>query len=210
MKKGKKIVLIIMALVLAGVYAYGTWPRAIYDTDIGSGSYESTEALGPGYVFQQEFLCEDTGFCGFTIKINKQGNEKIGNYDWTIKNVETGDVIASGIIDEASTETKKFESSDPQKQGIIEIQIPKQQDSKNQKYVLTLSSEDIKEDETITIYITEKGTENASMEINGEPLDKAAVVKVLYQRFNVETFLVFIGIVIYFALFIRFMYKLFR
>lgn len=210
MKKIKKILFIIMALVIAGIYAYGTWPRAIYDTDIGSGSYESTKPLESGSIFEQEFLCEDTGFCGFSIKLNKQGNDKIGNYDWSIKNIESGEMIASGIINEASTETKKFESSNPQKQGIVEVQIPRQQDSKNKRYLLTLSSEQVEEDETVTIYITEKGTEKASIKINGAAEDKAAVIKVLYKRFNVETFLVFIGIIVYFVLFIRFMYKLFR
>lgn len=210
MRKIKKILFIIIALVIAGIYAYGTWPRAIYDTDIGSGSYESTEPLGSGSIFEQEFLCEDTGFSGFTIKLNKQGNDKIGNYEWSIKNIESEEVIASGIINETSTETKKFESSDPQKQGIVEVQIPRQQDSKNKRYLLTLSSEHVEEDETVTIYVTEKGTEKAAMMINGDVEDKAAVIKVLYKRFNAETFLVFIGIIVYFALFIRFMYKLFR
>ena len=48
------------------------------------------------------------------------------------------------------------------------------------------------------------------MKLNGENLEKASVIKLYYKRFNVETFIVFLAIVVYLVAFIKFMYKLFR
>ena len=48
------------------------------------------------------------------------------------------------------------------------------------------------------------------MAVNGKDIDRASVIKINYQRFNVETFIVFLGIVVYLVLFVRFMYKLFK
>ena len=40
MKTIKKIGIAIIIIIIGVAYAYGTWPRPIYNTDIGSLSYE--------------------------------------------------------------------------------------------------------------------------------------------------------------------------
>ena len=43
MKTIKKIGIAIIIIIIGVAYAYGTWPRPIYNTDIGSLSYEKTD-----------------------------------------------------------------------------------------------------------------------------------------------------------------------
>ena len=62
----------------------------------------------------------------------------------------------------------------------------------------------------MAVYMTEKGKSESTMKLNGENLEKASVIKLNYKRFNVETFIVFLAIVVYLVVFIKFMYKLFR
>lgn len=210
MKIAKKICLIVFVVILAGVYSYGVWPRAIYDTDIGSGSYENTGALDGNQMMQQQFTCEDQGLCGFSIKLTKLNNQKIGNYNWTILETESGKEIANGIINESMTENDAFESSNAQKRGNIKLDFPRQENSKGKQYLLTLQAEDVDEEESVAVYMTEKGDTDSVLKVNGENLEKASIIKLQYKRFNVETFIVFLGIMVYLRVFIKFMYKLFR
>ena len=211
MKTIKKIGIAIIMIVVGAAYAYGTWSRPIYNTDIGSLSYEKTDFLTTGSVMEQTFVCGSNGFSGFTIKMLKQDGQEIGNYRWTVEDVKTGKVVGKGTISEADTETRLFESSNPQKQGMVNVELPKQEDSKGKEYKLTLKAEEMKDTESVAVYITEKKSTKSELTVNDKAMtDKASIVKVNYKRFNVETFIVFLGIAIYLWAFIKFMYKLFR
>ena len=62
----------------------------------------------------------------------------------------------------------------------------------------------------MAVYITEKSEHSGELQLNGETLEKSSVIKLCYKRFNVETFIVFLVIVAYLVVFVKFMYKLFR
>lgn len=141
----------------------------------------------------------------------KQDGQNIGNYRWTVEEVKTGKTIGKGTISEADTETRLFESSNPQKQGMVNVNFPKQQNSKGKEYRLTLQAEEMEDTESVAVYITEKNSTESELKVNENAMtDKASVVKLNYKRFNVETFIVFLGIAVYLWTFIKFMYKLFR
>ena len=78
MKNLKKIIFVVLAVVVAAIYSYGVWPRAIYNTDIGANSYENTGKLNAGVVLTQTFVSTDHGLCGFSIKLTKLENQVIG------------------------------------------------------------------------------------------------------------------------------------
>lgn len=210
MKVVKRMILVILVLVLAAFYSYGIWPRAIYDSSIGSGSYEVTGALTGDMAVEQQFQCEDNGFSGITIKLTKQDNAVIGEYQWLVQDVEAGTVIGSGIINETSTENEDFESGNVQKQGVVELEFPRVENSKGKNYVLSIVAQDVRDDQAMAVYITEKGETGSKLTVEQQEIEKACVVKVEYRRFNVETFIVFLVIMAYLLAFIRFMYKLFR
>ena len=109
MKTIKKIGIAIIIIIIGVAYAYGTWPRPIYNTDIGSLSYEKTDFLTTDSTMEQKFVCGNNGFSGFTIKMLKQDGQNIGNYRWTVEEVKTGKTIGKGTISEADTETRLFE-----------------------------------------------------------------------------------------------------
>ena len=210
MKSLKKFLLILAVLILAFVYAYGIWPRAIYDTDIGSNAYEVSMPLAKDMVLEQSFQCKDEGFCGIRLKLTKQMNQQIGTYQWTVTEQSSGEKVGEGIINDASTANKDFNSQNLQKQGFIELQFPRQKDSAGRVYTFVIQAQDVPEDESMAIYVTDKGEVESTLILAGEELKKAGVIRLQYRRFNTETFLVFLGIMAYLAVFIRFMYRLFR
>lgn len=210
MKNLKKIIFVVLAVVVAAIYSYGVWPRAIYNTDIGANSYENTGKLNAGVVLTQTFVSTDHGLCGFSIKLTKLDNQVIGTYNWSVTEADSGKKVGTGVIDESSTENKEFVSSSAQKRGNIKVSFPIQEESEGKEYILTIQGENVQEDETMAVYMTEKGKSESTMKLNGENLEKASVIKLNYKRFNVETFIVFLAIVVYLVVFIKFMYKLFR
>lgn len=210
MKNLKKIIFVVLAVVVAAIYSYGVWPRAIYNTDIGANSYENTGKLNAGVVLTQTFVSTDHGLCGFSIKLTKLDNQVIGTYNWSVTEADSGKEVGAGVIDESSTENKEFVSSSAQKRGNIKVTFPIQEESEGKEYILTIQGENVQEDETMAVYMTEKGKSESTMKLNGENLEKASVIKLNYKRFNVETFIVFLAIVVYLVVFIKFMYKLFR
>lgn len=211
MKTLKKVLIVILIIVAGIAYSYGTWPRAIFNTDVGSLSYEKTDFLTTGSDLEQNFVCGSKGFAGFTIKLLKQNGQQLGNYEWTIQEVESGEVIAKGTIGEKETQTRQFQSSNPQKQGIISVEIPRQENSKGKEYKLTLRATEMQDTESAAVYMTEKGTVAGELKVNGGVIaDRASIVKADCKRFNVETFIVFLGIAVYLWAFIKFMYKLFK
>ena len=134
----------------------------------------------------------------------------IGTYNWSVTEADSGKEVGTGVIDESSTENKEFVSSSAQKRGNIKVSFPIQEESEGKEYILTIQGENVQEDETMAVYMTEKGKSESTMKLNGENLEKASVIKLNYKRFNVETFIVFLAIVVYLVVFIKFMYKLFR
>lgn len=211
MKVMKKALLIVLVIIVAGFYSYGGWPRAIYDSNVGSNSFEVTESLIGEKTFEQKFICGDAGFCGISIKLSTQENAAAGMYHWAVEEEGTGNLIGEGTISKSDTESKSFNSSNPQKRGIVKLEFPMQKESKGRVYVLKLQAQDVPEDEGIMVYITDKGNTESTLCVSGEVLvDKAGVIKLRYQRFNVETFIVFLGIAVYLAVFLKFMYKLFK
>ena len=145
-----------------------------------------------------------------SIKLTKQMNQRIGNYEWEITEEESSERIGKGSINESSTENRDFESKSSQKKGNIELKFAKQDDSKDKAYILTIKASNVDDAESAAVYITEKDKAGTELAVNGKDIDRASVIKINYQRFNVETFIVFLGIVVYLVLFVRFMYKLFK
>ena len=210
-KRNLKIIILTVLMVLIGaIYSYGIWPRAIYNTDIGANSYENTGKLTSDIVLTQMFTCTDKGLCGFSIKLTKLDNQQIGTYSWSIQEAETGKEIGKGKINEASTENSEFVSSSAQKRGNVRVEFPVQADSAGKKYVLIIQGKKVQDNETMAVYVTEKGKNDSTLELNGTKLERASVIKLQYKRFNVETFIVFLVIILYLAVFVKFMYKLFK
>lgn len=210
MKIWKKIILVILVILSAAAYSYGEWPRAIYDTDVSSSVYENSGELTEGMVFEQRFVCSDEGFCGLKVKLTKLDHSKIGEYSWQIQEAESGAIAGSGVIDEGMTENKIFENASALKRGNIELDIPIQKESRGREYLFTIEAEDVEKEETMAVYLTNKSDNDSFVKIGGENSEQVGVIKLRYHRFNVETFIVFLGIMIYLAVFIKFMYRLFR
>lgn len=202
-----KYVMLVIILLIAALYSYGDWPRPIYDTTIGSNSYEISMNLVGNTVVEQTFECTDNGWNGVTAKFVHAQGASVGRYVWEIKN-EKDALVGEGVIDETSFPVEKKLFSNKQT-DFVTMKFPKQAGCKGQKYTLTITGDSVAENESVAVYFTEKGAGQQSLTIAGEQYEKAIILKMNFSRLNAETMIVFLGLAIYVWMFIRFMYKLF-
>lgn len=212
--KAKKVIkatiIVMFAIVIAALYSYGNWPRAIYDTSVGASKYENSGEIYGDMELKQSFVCANNGFNGLSIKLSKLGHAIIGTYEWSVTEKKSGKVIGHGVISEHDTENSQFNSSNVQKSGLIKLNFERQTNSKNTEYVFIFKAKNVSQEEDVALYITQRGNLDRGLSIENNIIDRTAVIKLEYKRFNRETFIVFLGIFVYLAFFIKFMYRLFN
>lgn len=209
MKRVKNIILFIIIMVIGLSYSYGVWPRPIYDASIGSLSHEPVILEGE-MLLVQEFRAHDAGMEGIRIRLSKLGENHMGRYRWTLSETESKHEVGSGVISDKDTRTKEFLSKNIRKQGSVFLSFDRQKDSQDKVYRLEIQGEELSPEEKIGVYTTQKDAAAVGYFKDGKEEERAITALIQYRRFHLETFIVFLGIVLYFILFIRFMYRIFR
>lgn len=202
MKILKKIFICLFIIILAGIYSYGNWERPLYDTDIGSNSYTLTPEIQDDV--KQTFVCPENGLNGIQIKVNFGNVENLGVYEWFLYDEEEKIVAQDGITSEMVGEKKYLEKN------ILELKFEKQRESKGQKYMFVIKNNNPSEDGELGCYMTLEGKYSEKLAVDGNWQDQSLIIKQEIQMFNIETFIVFLGLAGYILFFIKYMYKLFK
>lgn len=197
----KKRVLIIffavVAVLIAGWRSYDIWGEAIYNTE--SVTFPVTGEISQGMVITQGFTCKYDNLTGISIKISNLGHEVDSEISYKLK--EQGKIIVEGRID-----CSKLESG-----SINEINFSQSiENSKDKTYVIELQDSDTTEGSGIALYTTDSGELAGQLSINQEKHDQVLMLKALCTRFNLEHFIVFLGLMLYLALFVMVLNKFFN
>lgn len=196
-----KIAGIVIAVTLLGIlYATGNWSEAIYDTNVNGGNYESMKVMDEDTEVVQTFICQNAGLNGFRVRFSTLNRQETGNYEWELREAGGQEPVAQGDVDFSKINGK----------GEYRVSFPKQEESENKRYELTIRAQDVPEEQAITLYRTtpKGGAEKLTME--GEKTDGSIILKIYCHRFHAETFIVFCCFIAYLAAFILFMSKLFK
>lgn len=202
--KVRNVILVLIVIFIAAFYAIGDWETAIYVRTASSGDDSLTNELTGDIEVKQSFLCPDNGFDGLTVKLLKVGSEEVDGYSWELTDQE-GSLVAGGKITPDMLNARKFVTK-----KILTLEIPKQENSKNCRYTFILYGNNVNKEGCLQAYKTERGTFAEELSIDGKNDGQALVLKMQTHKFNLETFLVFLGLALYVGVFFRFMYKLFR
>ena len=76
-------------------------------------------------------------------------------------------------------------------------------------YTIDFKSEDLKEGESVGLYYENRSNQSRGLSINNEKVEGTLILKTITYRFDLETFIVTLGIILYFVLFFQILYKLF-
>lgn len=195
-KRLKYFILCIIIVVCCYLYSHVDKTHDTYNSKVDSGSYLAI-ALENGNSGSQLFKCQEEHLDGVSIKMSvnsasMQGKLKYVLYDEKGKSLTSGELaieeIKSGRINKILFE-KSIENT------------------KNNSYIISFSPMELRDGEYIGIYYLQE--KSSQFIVGGKEVSGTMILRTVTHRFDVETFVVLIGFVIYFVLFFKILYKLF-
>lgn len=197
----KRIALVLLVVAIAGIYSYGVWDTTVYDANSDSNSYTNTGTLQEGSQVEQTFYCSDNGLQSLSVRVSNLGLEVDGTYEWALTESESQKVIAQG----------EYDTADIDNGSASVLEFERQEESKDKEYVFTFSEKELKSEAGMTLMTTDIGQDDrAELYVNGEKSDQTMVLTQHVKFFNLETFIVFLGLVLYLVAFMGFLIKIFR
>lgn len=197
----KRIALVLLVVAIAGIYSYGVWDTTVYDANSDSNSYTNTGTLQEGSKVEQTFYCSDNGLQSLSVRVSNLGLEVDGTYEWSLTESESQKVIAQG----------EYDTADIDNGSASVLEFERQEESKDKEYVFTFSEKELKSEAGMTLMTTDIGQDDrAELYVNGERSDQTMVLTQHVKFFNLETFIVFLGLVLYLVAFMGFLIKIFR
>lgn len=199
MKSSIRNILIIVAIVgISAVYANHSWPQAVYNVNYDATA--TVSLLTDNDTASEEFTCPRNGLTGIHIRFAKMSRETIGSYSWRVEDVSTSTDIASGDVD-----TSKLAQN-----GNYVLTFDQQEGSKGHTYRFTVQANDVSEDQSISLYLSEAKANSGTVLCNGEVQQGSLMLKQMIRYFNVETFIVCTVLLLYLFVFMKYMNRLFR
>lgn len=197
--KIKVIVGSIIFIFAAFMYAHIAKTTAIYDKEIDTSEYGNTGALIDTEV-QQEFMCQENTLDAIRIKCALNGNPKDTFLIYTLEDIDENKVVAEGKVDASDAKVTKM----------FEFRFDTVENTANRHYRFTVNPEGASEEGALSFAFERKVEENTNMSLNGEEIEGTLILKMVTDRFDMETFVVVLIFGVYIVFFFNFLYKLFR
>lgn len=201
MKWLKKIGIILIGILLAGIYSYRTWPVSIYDTNVDSSTYENVGELKDGARVEQSFICKHNGLNSIEITASNLGFPSDTKYHWEIQETNSGEVVAQGT----------FVSKDIDNSKKTAFSFETQESSKNKEYLFVIEAAEGDIGHGITVMKTQADkNQKDNLVLNGIQQEAVMVLTQQIHYMNIETGVAFVGVYLYLVFFMTFLLKLFK
>lgn len=199
MKKWIKYVMLgTFAVVVCYLYAHIDKVHNIYDEKTDNGSYISAIIMGDSYV-SQSFQCTEESIDGISLKILLGGESKTGELNYRLFD-DSGKELVNGTYPIAEIKSER----------INKIKFGKTLESTaGNSYTVSLGVTGFEENESLGIYYDPVGEKNGELYVNGKETQGTLVLRWITHRFDIETFIVTLGFIIYFIVFFKILYRLF-
>ena len=182
------------------LYAHIAKTHILYDNRVDTSKYMGTGVLS-GKI-EQKFVSEEDYLDGITIKCSIQGTPADSTVKISLKDDETGKIVAKSELKLKDIKNSKFNV----------FKFDRISECKGKTYTLYVENPDGDVEKTLGVGFsyepkTEKGTE---LLINGNNVDGTLIAKTVTNRFDMETFCVVLLFVLYIVFFVKFLYRLFK
>lgn len=200
MKKAKIVIGVLIIIAVAFLYAHIGKVNPLYDRNVDSSEYIGTGVF-EGTV-EEIFVSSEETLDGITAKLQLQGEASGTLIRMTLIDEETNVTVAQAEMAAEDIENSKFNE--------FSFDTVKNCRGKTYRVVFDSVKEDVENSQGIGLLYQAETEEDTALFIDGEPTEGTLVIKTVTDRFDFETFCVFLLFVIYIACFLKFLYKLFR
>ncbi|MBU3874728.1 hypothetical protein HGO97_002735 [Faecalicatena sp. AGMB00832] len=195
MKKIKNLVIIILVVVAAFLYAHIGKNNLIYDREVDNSEYVATGSVAN---IEQSFICREDTLDGVRAKCQIIGNIEDKFVKYSLIDEESNKVLLNGKVSAKEVKNSKF----------YYFKFDTLQNARGRSYKIVFENES--EDAGIGFFY-QKGTKpGTKLSINDKETSGTLIIKAVTEKFDIETFIVLLVYIIYILLFIKFLYKLFK
>lgn len=190
MKQIKRIVVCALVILAAFFYAHISKANAVYDRQSDNSTYGIAE--NTGLVIEQKFVCKEASMDAIQVKCQVQQAGE-GNVTLTLTDLESGKTVASSTKALSEIKNGKWNTFSFETVG----------NCKGKTYQMVL------EGEALTCFVQQGIQPETELLVNGAEQDGTLLMKTVTKRFDIETFGVFLILVLYVYFFFRFLKRLF-
>lgn len=199
MKKGKKIIGIIIIILFTYIYAHVAKPYMIYDKTVDTSDYIS---LGiQKSLVEQEFVCELQSLDAISVKCQLHGEEESIKVRLTLWDMENN--VPAAVAEADGTELKNG------KQNVFSFERIENCKGRRYKVVLENIGSGIETGEGAGFVCQPETEENTRLAVGGALREGTLIIKTVTKGFDAETFVVLFILIIYIIGFFRFLERLF-
>lgn len=198
----KKIIsclVICVVVVLSYFYAYIDQNIYIYNRNTDTASFYGTGLLMKDEEVTQTFIAEANTIDGINVKVSIIGNVENIVLHYSVLN-EDSEEVANAQIDAKNLENNKFNKLD----------LPTITDTAGTEYTLVLSVENGDEQNGVGFFLEPGTKEKQQLSIKDNETEGTLVARIISHRFDIETFVVLLGIVAFVTVFMKILYRFFK
>ena len=191
MKKIKKMAAVIILILIAFIYGHIHKTHAIYDRTVENDQYIMLD--GSQSQITQEFICEEDSLDGIQVKCQNLQEDPEAEIRVYLQDCENGGIVAKSVKKAGEIKTGKFN----------EFSFDTVSRCRGKAYKVVF------EKDFLALYAEKTSEEGTNLKINSEESEGTLILKTVTYRFDIETFCVFLLLVLYICVFFRFLNWLF-
>lgn len=191
MKKIKKMAAVIILILIAFIYGHIHKTHAIYDRTVENDQYIMLD--GSQSQITQEFICEEDSLDGIQVKCQNLQKDPEAEIRVYLQDCENGGIVAKSVKKAGEIKTGKFN----------EFSFDTVSRCRGKAYKVVF------EKDFLALYAEKTSEEGTNLKINSEESEGTLILKTVTYRFDIETFCVFMLLVLYICVFFQFLNWLF-
>lgn len=196
----KAIIICVVILVCAYLYAFIDKMHPLYDTDVQTSEYISTGVLYDGTMEQTFSMTEDI-IDGMYVKCQIADEADDVEIIYQLVDVQTDEIVTEGSL--PGSELKNNQFSKLKFNETIE-------NCNGKTYTFILQEKGASELKGVGFFYEMKQEKGTEMSLRGEKTDGTMIAKTMSHRFDLETFIVLMGFIAFIGIFFRILYNLFK
>ena len=191
MRKVEKLAAVIVLILLAFVYGHVHKTHAIYDRMIENDQYVMMDVSQDQ--ISQEFVCEEETLDGIQVKRQNLQEDPETEIRIYLQDCENGETVAESVKKAGDIKAGKFN----------EFSFDTVSSCRGKAYKVVF------EKDSIALYTEKTSEKGTNLKINSEESEGTLILKTVTYRFDIETFYVFLLLVLYICVFFQFLNWLF-
>lgn len=198
-KKIISFIMIVIVIVFSYFYAHIDKNNYIYNQNADTSTFYGTGVLESGEEIRQIFVSKEDTLDGINIKMVVTGNVEDVVLHYTLLDAEEN-VVFMSRVKASELENNKFNK----------LPVSSICDAKNKQYTLVFGSENADEQNGVGFYVESGTKEEHKLVVRDKDMEGKLVLRTICHRFDVETFLVLLLIILFVTIFMKILYKYFK